>query len=379
MKILFTGGGSGGHFYPLVAIMQEVRKIEYQENLVGVKLYFASPTPYNKKILFDNDVSYKYVPAGKLRNYFSIKNFFDIFKTGAGVIKALITVFSIFPDVVVGKGGFGSFPVLLAARIFKIPIIIHESDTRPGRVNVWASKFASRIAISWPDAKEHFPKETWDKIAYTGHPVRDAIKHPAKEGAAEYLKLSANIPTVFIIAGSQGAKLINDTILEALPNLLNDFQVIHQVGRKNLPEIRETVKIILEQNPNKNRYKLFDYLDDLALRMSAGISNVIVTRGGSTLFEVAHWKRPAIIIPITESVNNHQRENAYAYARAGGAIVMEERNVEPSILMSEIKRLSEDKELSTKMGEAAYKELVKEDAARKIALEALEIAISHIG
>lgn len=378
MKILFAGGGSGGHFYPLIAVAREITQIAEEENLVGLKLFYASHTPYNEEVLFDNGIDYRYVPAGKLRNYFSFLNIIDFFKTFFGIIKAVLTLFSIYPDVVVGKGGYASFPTFFAARILRIPTVIHESDTIPGRTNLWASKFASRIAVSWPEAQKFFPEEVREKVAYTGQPVRDAIKHPAVEGAAEYLELEENVATIFVLGGSQGAALINEVVLEALPELVKKFQVIHQVGYKNIAEVRETANIILKGNPNALRYKPFDYLNDLAMRMSAGISDVIVSRGGSTLFEVAYWERPVIIIPITESVNDHQRENAYEYARSGGGIVLEEANVSPSILISEIKRITGDPELGKKMGEVARKVLVKEDAARKIAMEALEIALSHV-
>jgi UDP-N-acetylglucosamine--N-acetylmuramyl-(pentapeptide) pyrophosphoryl-undecaprenol N-acetylglucosamine transferase len=379
MKILFTGGGSGGHFYPLIAVAGEMQKIAEQESLVGLKLYYAAPSPYNKQALFDNDIRYVYVPAGKIRNYFSILNFFDLFKTFFGILKALLTVFSIYPDVVVAKGGFASFPVLFASKLLRIPVIIHESDTVPGRTNLWASKFASRIAVSYPEAKKFFPKETEDKIAYTGQPVRPGIRHPAREGAPEYLKLEERVPTVFVMGGSLGASLVNNVILEALPQLVEEFQVIHQVGKNNINEVRETAAVILAKNPKANRYKPFDYLNDLAMRMSAGISDVVVTRGGSTLFEVAYWSKPVIIIPITSSINNHQRQNAYEYARVGGGVVLDEVNVSPSILISEIRRISGDPELAKKMGEVAHNEFARDDAARKIAMEALQIAISHVG
>ena len=378
MKILLTGGGSGGHVYPLMAVAQEIRRIEDEENLVGVKLYFMAPDPYNKKLLFDYDIEYKKVFSGKIRNYFSLLNYLDIFKTFFGIIKAFWTLFTIFPDVIVAKGGYGSYPVLFVARFLRIPTIIHESDTIPGKANMIASKHATRIAVSWPQAKNYFPKDVQDRVAYTGQPVRKSIQVPAEEGAHEYLKLEDGIPTIFVLGGSQGAQIINETILEALPHLVENFQIIHQVGKANFSEVSETAKIILSKNKNASRYKVFDYLNDLALRMAAGASSVVVTRAGSTLFEIANWKRPAIIIPITKSKNDHQRANAYAYARSGGGVVLEEKNFEPSILESEITRITSDKDLARKMGEVAFKEFASPDAAKKIALETIRIALSHL-
>jgi UDP-N-acetylglucosamine--N-acetylmuramyl-(pentapeptide) pyrophosphoryl-undecaprenol N-acetylglucosamine transferase len=378
MKILLTGGGTGGHFYPLIAIIQELRRIEEGENLVGLKLYYMAPTSYNDKLLFDYDVIFKKVPAGKIRNYFSILNFLDLFKTAVGVLRAIWSVFLIYPDVVIGKGGYGSFPALFAARLFRIPVIIHESDTAPGRANLWASKFAKKIAISWPQAKDRFPQKTHGKIAYTGQPIRKSIRVPAEEGAHEYLHLESNLPTVLILGGSQGAKLVNDTVLEALLRLVQHFQIIHQVGKAHFVEVNETAKVILRNNENGNRYKVFDYLNDLAMRMSAGASDVVVTRAGSGLFEIANWKKPAIIIPISEEVSHDQKTNAYSYARSGGAVVIEEKNFEPSILEAEITRITSDRELSRKMGEAAFNEFAAPNAALKIAEEAVRIALSHL-
>ena len=127
MKIVFTGGGSGGHFYPIIAVAERVNQIVDRENILRVKLYYISDSPYDKEMLFENGLSYEEVNTGKMRTYFSIQNFFDIFKTFFGVINAIFKLFSIYPDVVFGKGGYASFPTIFAARILGIPVVIHES------------------------------------------------------------------------------------------------------------------------------------------------------------------------------------------------------------------------------------------------------------
>ena len=128
MKILLTGGGTGGHFYPIIAIAESIRKITKEEKLLDPTLYYMAPAKYDERVLFENGIIYEKSYAGKVRRYFSFLNVFDLFKTGAGVIKAIAAVWRIYPDVVFGKGGYVSFPVLLAARILGIPVIIHESD-----------------------------------------------------------------------------------------------------------------------------------------------------------------------------------------------------------------------------------------------------------
>ena len=148
MKLFLTGGGSGGHFYPIIAVAEAIRKIVRIEKLVAPGLYFMSDSPYNEKLLYDNEIIFKKVGAGKIRLYFSFWNFTDLFKTFFGALKAIAEMFGIYPDVVFGKGGYTSFPALLAARIFRIPVVIHESDSVPGKVNLWAGKFAVKVAVS---------------------------------------------------------------------------------------------------------------------------------------------------------------------------------------------------------------------------------------
>src|SRR3989344_5923626 len=137
MKIVFTGGGTGGHFYPLISVGEKDNQIIDHENILGAKLYYVSDSPYDKEMLFENGILYEEIISGKRRTYFSLKNFSDLFKIFFGVLNALFKMFSIYPDVVFGKGGYASFPTIFAARILRIPIVIHESDSAPGRVNKW--------------------------------------------------------------------------------------------------------------------------------------------------------------------------------------------------------------------------------------------------
>ena len=190
------------------------------------------------------------------------------------------------------------------------------------------------------------------------------------------MNLEKNLPTILIIGGSLGAQLINERILDALPKLVEKYQIIHQTGKNNVGEISRTAEIILADNPNKNRYRIFDYLNDLTLTMAAGAADLVVSRAGSTIFEIASWGLPSIVIPITESNGNHQRLNAYTYARSGAALVIEEANLTTNILVEEIDRILQDKNLKEKMSEAA-KNFARLDAADKIAREIINIALTH--
>jgi UDP-N-acetylglucosamine--N-acetylmuramyl-(pentapeptide) pyrophosphoryl-undecaprenol N-acetylglucosamine transferase len=373
MKILLTGGGTGGHFYPIVAIATAIREVAREEKIIAPQIYYMAETQYDSRVLFDNEITFVPISAGKIRNYFSILNFFDLFKTAWGVIKATIDMFSIYPDVVFGKGGYVSFPALFAARILRIPVIIHESDSTPGKVNKWASKFAQKIAVSYKEAADDFPP---GKVAFTGNPIRSELITPLKNGAYEFLKLESSTPTILIIGGSQGSQIINDTVLDILPSLIEKYQVIHQTGKNNFTDVSGRANIILQNNPLKERYHPYDYLNVLAMRMVAGIAELAISRAGSTVFEIACWGIPSILIPIERSNGDHQRKNAFSYAREGGAVVLEEPNLTPHVLLGEVMRLMDNKQIREKMSQSA-KSFAHTDSAVVIAKEIVSIALRH--
>ncbi len=373
MKIVFTGGGSGGHFYPILAISQELSKLLEKEGLVDIKMYYISDKPYNKELLEKNHLIFKQNKTGKLRMYFSPRNFFDAILTFFATLRAFSQLFNIYPDVVFSKGAYPSFPVTTAARFLGIPIIIHESDTVPGKANKIAGKYAKRIAISYPEAAQFFPEK---KVALTGNPIRPELLEPASQNAYEVLGLEEGIPTIFIVGGSQGAEIINDIMLNTGSKLLDSYQIIHQVGTKNMPGFKANMDIILEKHKNKNRYKMLPYLNVEQMRMAASVADIIISRGGSTIFEIAVWETPSIIIPITKTNGDHQRKNAYAYARIGACEVIDENNLTPNLFVAEIDRIYNDENLKMKMKDAA-RNFAKKDAAAKIAYEIYDVLKKH--
>ncbi len=374
MKIVFTGGGTGGHFTPIIAIAEKTNEIIDQEKIVGAKLYYFSNDPYDKEALFQHGLIYEEVNAGKMRTYFSIQNFFDLFKVALGVIKAVFKLFSIYPDVVFGKGGYASFPTLFAAKILGIPVVIHESDASPGRVTKWAGGFAKRIAVSFKDAALFFDQS---KIAWTGQPVRSEIEVPAnKEKAYEYFNLEPGVRVLLVIGGSQGAQLINNTVMDGIDKLVNEFQIIHQTGINNVKEMEGRAEVILKDHPHKNRYHAMAYLNALALKNAAGAADLVISRAGSSLFEIAAWGVPALLIPITKTNGDHQRKNSFAYARAGACSVISESNMTANILYSEIKRVLDNKKNYDQMA-ASAKAFYKPHAAETIAREIVNLALTH--
>jgi UDP-N-acetylglucosamine--N-acetylmuramyl-(pentapeptide) pyrophosphoryl-undecaprenol N-acetylglucosamine transferase len=374
MKILLTGGGSGGHFYPIVAVAQAINTLAREHKLVDVKLYYMAPQPYDERLLYENNITFVRNTAGKIRRYFSILNFFDFFKTIFGTIHAIWKVYWIYPDVVFGKGGYVSFPALFAAWFLRIPVVIHESDSTPGRVNKWAGKFARKIAVSYPDASEFFNKA---KVAFTGNPIREEIMHADREGSYEFLHLERDVPTLLVLGGSQGAQSINQTLMDILPQLLEKYQIVHQVGKNNMEFVKLTSQVVLLTSPHKDRYHPHDHFNSLTLRMAAGAADLIISRAGSTIFEIAVWGVPSVIIPIPQSISHDQTSNAYSYARTGAAVVVEETNLTPHLLKAEIDRLMESQADRDKM-KAAAKNFARTDAARLIGQEVISIALEHV-
>lgn len=374
MKIVLAGGGSGGHFYPLIAVTEAIRDVCLDQKILQPKIYYIAPSPYNAGILFDLEIEYVKIHCGiRIRRYFSLKNIWDITLTAFGFIESFFKLFFIFPDVVFSKGGLMSLPVVYAARILRIPVVLHEGDSVPGRANTQAGKFAKKIAVSFAEAKDFFPE---DKVALTGNPLRKEVLVPAKEGAREYLGLEANTPVLFVIGGSLGAEKINNTLLDALPELIQQYEIIHQTGKLNFSEVKGEAEVILENSEFKQRYHCFDYLNPLAIRMAAGVASIVISRGGSTIFEIANWGIPSILIPITDSNGDHQRKNSYNYARVSGALVIEENNLTPEILTTEINDILKDENRFKKMREGALA-FAKPDAAEKLAQVIMQICLAH--
>ncbi|MEI6660178.1 MAG: UDP-N-acetylglucosamine--N-acetylmuramyl-(pentapeptide) pyrophosphoryl-undecaprenol N-acetylglucosamine transferase [bacterium] len=374
MKILLTGGGTGGHFYPLIAIAEKLNELASRDKIVTLKLYYMSDAPYDKRMLFENGITYVQVPAGKMRTYSSIKNFFDWFTTATGAFFGLLSMFFIYPDVVISKGGYAAFPAVFAAKLLRIPVIVHESDSYPGRLNVWTAKFAKHVAVSWAEAVEYLPK---DKTVLTGQPIRRDLLKANPDGAFEAFKLVSTLPVILVLGGSSGAEFINNSILEVLPDLLSRYQIIHQTGVKNYDDVVSRSRVIMDNNPYFGRYVPIPYLNNLTTRQAAGIATLIITRAGSALFEIATWGVPSIVISITNSNGDHQRKNAFNYARTNSCLVMEEANLTPHVLEAEVNKLMDDPAKLDEMRKSAST-FAQPDAAEKIARAALDIAVSHI-
>jgi UDP-N-acetylglucosamine--N-acetylmuramyl-(pentapeptide) pyrophosphoryl-undecaprenol N-acetylglucosamine transferase len=246
MKILFTGGGSGGHVVPIIAVSRELRRIYSKKDL---KFYYIGPKDdFGEIFLSQEDIKARHVLAGKIRRQMNIKGFFenllDIFiKIPLGIIQSFFLIFFLSPDLIFSKGGFGSVPVVIVGRLLFIPIFIHESDVVPGAANKFASRFAKETFVSFPET-EYFP---YEKMTVVGNPIRKEILKGTKEEANEMFKLNYDRPILFILGGSQGAQRINDKILELLPTLLDNFEIILQCGEDNYKQVKAEAKITVEK------------------------------------------------------------------------------------------------------------------------------------
>lgn len=367
MKIILTGAG-GGHFYPLIAVAERIRKEVFIQKIVQPEIYFFSDQPYDEKALFESQIKFVQIPAGKLRVYPSFQTVIDVFKTLFGCLLALVKVYSYYPDVIFAKGGYASFPILFAAKILSIPVVIHESDTVPGRTTKWAGKFASRVALSYSEAVTFYPKE---KVALTGQPIRDLLIPPSDY---ERVYGAKDRPVILILGGSQGSVSINEAILRILPELLQKYDIVHQVGINNLTEMKQVTESILKNHEHKDRYFMDGFIDPGIFYSKV---DMVITRAGSAMFEMALWQLPMIVIPIPETISRDQRTNAYAMSGRGVAQVLEENNLGTAILLSEISRIMENKNTYQKMSQAGKEFETSRTAASVIARELIRIGLSH--
>lgn len=377
MKVVLTGGGTGGHFYPLIAVVERIHEYVVERKLIEPELLHLGPEPFDHAALLEQNIQHLYAPAGRLRRHATIVSVLDFLKTGIGIIRAIFQLFSLYPDVIFSTGGYAAFPTLVAARILNIPVVMYDADAEPGIVSKWSSKFARWIAVAHPDAALKFPKKVQDRIANVGHPIRKEIEYPATEGGHEFLKIDPSVPTIFVMGGSQGAQAINDATMDTLPILIEKYNIIHQTGKNNLDEVKGVSKLVLQHTRHDNRYRVFGLLNTLALRMAAGVTDLIIARAGSgTIFEIASWGIPAILIPIPLDVSHDQTKNAFSYARSGAAVVIEQQNLTPHLLIAEIGRIMDDPAAREEMEKAAQS-FARRDSAKKIAKAIIDIALEH--
>lgn len=369
VKIVLVGGGSGGHFYPLMAIAESLRASEAQPDL-----YYAGPERYDEHTLADIGIEFVYIPAGKRRKYFSLLNYLDVFKTFFGALIALCKLYFIYPDVIVSKGGHTSVPIILAAWFLRIPIVIHESDARMGSANALALRAAHDVVIAYDELAATL---THPRVHVLGTPVRKALLAPASPNAHELFGADSALPILLVIGGSQGAERINNLVLDSLDELLPRYTVIHQTGEAHHTTCVHTAAQLIPDEALRARYLAFPFLSATQMNDAYHLASLVLSRAGSnSLYEIALHGKPSIIVPIPEEVSHDQRTNAYTYARTGAAVVIEEKNLGDGLLQSEIDRIMQDTALYERMSVAASA-FGKTDVADRISAIIIDIAQQH--
>lgn len=264
-------------------------------------------------------------------------------------------------------------PVLLAGKLLRIPVVIHESDAVPGRANKLAKNFARYIAIAYPEAARFFDAK---KTALIGIPLRSEI---TKEAVDPFTKIGvpSDLPLIYVTGGSLGAERVNDIVLRCLDKLLPHYRIFHQVGPKRKDEIVLTAKSLIIDPELQNRYFVVERIEaDMVSALLSAASLVITRAGSTTLFEIAVHGKPSIIIPIPEDISRDQLSNAYAFAHSGAASVLEEHNLTETLLVNEITAIIENKANWQQMSVAA-RSFAQTDAAAKIAGILIQIGEEH--
>lgn len=371
LRIVLTGGGTGGHIYPLIAVAEELKSIAAEKNIDLDIRYFGVPGEY-QVVLEKADLRVSRIVGAKMRRYFDLGNIIDFPKFIISIFQLLGEMLFFMPDVVFSKGGPGALAVVLVARFYRVPVIIHESDTVPGLTNKASSKFAKRIAVSFPSATDYFS----DNVALTGSPIRRSLlQEPIEANTAKTMfGFITTKPLVLFISGSQGATRMNDFILDNIKHLLPEFQILHQTGRNNFEEVKKEMAVATRDLgvEDKNSYKIAPFFEE-NIKTAFSAADVVVSRSGSnSIFEIAAFGKPAILIPLPEAANGHQLKNAYEYAKTGAAVVIEADNLSPNILINEVTRIVSDPIRAQTMSAAARK-FAKPEAAKIIAEEIIKL------
>jgi len=359
IRIVLTGGGTGGHIFPLVSVAKKIREKESAIEL----LYIGSDNDLERRVMSENGIPTKYVMSGKMRRYSSLANFSDLFKIPIGIIQSLWHLLWYMPDVVFSKGGYVSVPVAFAAWVYSIPILTHESDSVPGVANRVIGSMSDRIAISYPSTRRYFSEK---KVFLTGNPVRDDIDKGDKNNFLKKYNLTESRPLILVLGGSQGARNINVAITATLAELVKICQVIHQTGEL---KYEETVKMARESGIKENRdgYYPIPFIESSEMKDVLAAADVVISRAGAnSISEIAANGKPAILIPLPSAANNHQGMNAYYLAENSSAIVLEESNLGRNMLVQKIESLLNDRELRERISEN-IKEFYHADAPDKIA------------
>lgn len=346
-RIIITGGGTAGHAYPVIM----VGKILHKNHRLKL-IYVGLRSGIERKLAKDAQLPFYGILTGKKRAYFSLLNFLDLFKILIGLLQAFVLFIAFRPNLIFAKGGYVTYPIVFWAKIFNTTLVIHESDIVMGRSNIGAAKAAKKICLGFPISyffKYNNLKIPIQKLIYTGIPLRE-----------EFFKNDNNQEdqkTILFTGGSQGSSKINQILQEGLSELTKKYKIIHIAGKVDF----DSLKVKNENTPN---YTIYEYNDDIALLMKK--SDLIISRAGAnTLAEISALSKPSILIPLPSASKDHQTINAKVYNEKNAALMISEKSLTSSSLISIINRLMEDEKLRKLIGHHAH-EFVAPDAAKEI-------------
>lgn len=369
-RAIITGGGTGGHIYPALAVANRLMEKGWDV------LYIGSRTGLEGKIIPREGLAYQEVSVAPLPRRLTPRVLGAIFKTTTGIFQAFQLIKEYQPDVVLGTGGFVAGPVVLAATLKGIPTVIHEQNVYPGFTNKLLSYRVDRIALNFADADQFFSSNVREKLVVTGNPIREIILKTSKEEGLKEFGFSVHRKTLLVFGGSQGSMSINRAMLELYKYYENsrEIQIIHLTGEKNYQQIMEEIKkrgIALDKNRN---YKIMPYLSKM--EFAYAVADLIIYRAGATgIAEITARGIPAILVPYPFAAENHQEYNARNLEKHGAAIMISDDQLNGKILINKIEDLIKNerklKEMalnSKKLGQPdATEKLVKlvEEVARK--------------
>ena len=325
-KIILTGGGTAGHVTPNIAMLPRLREMGYEISYIGTY------DGIEKKLIEDAGIPYYGISSGKLRRYFSLRNFSDPFRVIKGFRQAKKLMKKLQPDVVFSKGGFVSVPVVLAAERRKIPVVIHESDMTPGLANKIALPKATKICCNFPETAESFPEGV---ATVTGTPIRQELFNGDPEKAFSFCGFTERKPTLLVIGGSTGSAAVNAAVWDALDELLKEYNVIHICGQDKMDESKRDLP----------GYKEFEYVKKELADLFA-LSDLIISRAGANaICELLALRKPNILIPLSKAQSRgDQILNARSFEKSGYSKVIEEEELTRDTLIEAVHETIREKD-----------------------------------
>lgn len=336
LRIVVTGGGSGGHANPAIAFIEGWRDCKADSS--PEFHYLGSHTGVESRLAAARHIPYHPISTGKLRRYVSLRNLTDAVRVVAGTLQAFALLTRLGPDAVFSTGGFVSVPVVAAARLLGIPILAHEQTVSSGLANRIASRLADRVAISFASSARFFPAH---KVVLTGIPLRQSLFEGKPERFYAATGLEPALPLVYLTGGAQGSRVLNEAVAAVLPRLLQVACVAHQCGQHASYDALAMMKQATAGLPpeSRRRYYLFDYLDHGLGDLMAATTLLVGRAGAGTVCEAMALALPAILVPLASSAGDEQRKNARLLVDAGQALTIEEAELDGPRLLDAVSSL----------------------------------------